>query len=152
MVNQLQVGSIYILFFIMGQSRPLFVYFRYFLDTISIIEKSVDGVLGIRTRGRRMVGADETTELWRPPNIYTLFTKWRSLLDKGCSLASGQILFLISCFLKKRRWCAWDSNLGHNTDESTELQWPLLISCYQSVSSAMVLHLAFSQRTLRQFL
>ena len=29
--------------------------------------KSVDGVLGIRTRGRRMVGADETTELWWPP-------------------------------------------------------------------------------------
>ena len=28
--------------------------------------KSVDGVLGIRTQGRRMVGADETTELWRP--------------------------------------------------------------------------------------
>ena len=45
----------------MGQSRPLFVYFRSFL-TISIqIEKSVDGVLGIRTWGRRMVGADETT-------------------------------------------------------------------------------------------
>ena len=44
----------------MGQSRPLFVYFGSF-------EKSVDGVLGIRTRGRRMVGADETTELWRPP-------------------------------------------------------------------------------------
>ena len=53
----------------MGQSRPLFVYFRYFLDTISIIqiEKSVDGVLGIQTWGCRMVGADETTELWRPP-------------------------------------------------------------------------------------
>ena len=32
----------------MGQSRPLFVYFCYFLDTISIIqiEKSVDGMLG----------------------------------------------------------------------------------------------------------
>ena len=56
----------------MGQSWPLFVYFHYFLITISIIqiEKSVDGVLGIRTRGRRMVGADETTELWRPPNLY----------------------------------------------------------------------------------
>ena len=53
----------------MGQSRPLFVYFHYFLDTISIIqiEKSVDGVLGIRTRGRSVVGVDETTELWRPP-------------------------------------------------------------------------------------
>ena len=35
----------------MGQSRPLFVYFRSFLITISIqIEKSIDCVLGIRTR------------------------------------------------------------------------------------------------------
>ena len=55
----------------MGQSRPLIIfYFRSFLvpTIISIIqiEKSVDGVLGIRTRGLRMVGADETTELWRP--------------------------------------------------------------------------------------
>ena len=32
----------------MGQSRSLFAYFRYFLDTISIIQikKSIDGVLG----------------------------------------------------------------------------------------------------------
>ena len=39
----------------MGQSRPLFVYFCYFLITISIIqiEKSIDGVLGIRTQDRR---------------------------------------------------------------------------------------------------
>ena len=54
----------------MGQSRPLFVYFRSFLVTISMqIEKCIDGVLEIRTRGRRIVGADETTELWRPPII-----------------------------------------------------------------------------------
>ena len=55
--------------FLMGQSRPLFVYFRYFLITISIIqiEKSVDGVLGIQTPGHRMVGADKTAEIWRPP-------------------------------------------------------------------------------------
>ena len=52
----------------MGQYRPLFVYFRSFLSIISIqIEKSIDDVLGIRTRGRRVVGIDETTELWRPP-------------------------------------------------------------------------------------
>ena len=50
-----------------GQSRPFFVYFRSFLVTISIkIEKSLDGVHGIQNWGRRMVGADETTELWRP--------------------------------------------------------------------------------------
>ena len=54
----------------MGQSRPLFVYFCSFLVTISIqIEKSIDGVLGIRTWGRTMVGADVTTELWRPPTL-----------------------------------------------------------------------------------
>ena len=54
----------------MGQSRPLFIYFCHFLDTISIIqiEKSVDGVIGIQTRGRRMEGTDETTELLRPPD------------------------------------------------------------------------------------
>ena len=53
----------------MGQSRPLFVYFRPFLNTISIIQidKSQDGVLGIQTHSHMMVGADKTTELWRPP-------------------------------------------------------------------------------------
>ena len=60
------------MFLKMGQSRPLFVYFRYFLDAISIIqiEKSIDDVLGIRIRGRRMVGKEETTKLWRPPGIW----------------------------------------------------------------------------------
>ena len=54
----------------MGQSRPLFVYFRSPPVSISIqIEKSIDGVLGIRTQGCRMVGADETMELWRPSDI-----------------------------------------------------------------------------------
>ena len=44
----------------MGQSRPIFVYFRSFLIIISTqIEKSIDGELGIRTRGRRMVGAGQ---------------------------------------------------------------------------------------------
>ena len=52
----------------MGQSRPLFVYFCPFHITIQLqIEESIDGVLGIQTRGRRMVGADKTVELWRPP-------------------------------------------------------------------------------------
>ena len=52
-----------------GQIQAFFVYFCPFLITISIIqiEKRLDGVLGIQTWGRRMVGADETTELWRLP-------------------------------------------------------------------------------------
>ena len=39
------------------------------------IEKSVDGVLGIQTQGRRMVGADKTTELWRPPKFIINFIR-----------------------------------------------------------------------------
>ena len=57
--------SIY--FLNMSQSRPLIVYFRPFLNAITIKNwKSIDGVLGIQTWGRRMVGTDETMELWRP--------------------------------------------------------------------------------------
>ena len=36
---------------------------KYSSNTIN--EKSVDGVLGTRTRASRMVGADESTEQWR---------------------------------------------------------------------------------------
>ena len=63
-----------------------FVYFNSFLITILIqIEKSVDGVLGIRAWGHRMVSADETTELWRPP--------CRSVLNK--QISSTHHLFLL---------------------------------------------------------
>ena len=69
----------------MRQSRPLFVYFRPFLITISIIriEKSIDVVLGIQTRGRMMIGADNTTELWRPPSIlkFVLISPFFALLN-----------------------------------------------------------------------
>ena len=66
----------------MGQSRPLFVYLCYFLNTISIIQiqKSVDGVLGIQTWGRSMVGADLTTELWRPPSHYFTYLSFHLLM------------------------------------------------------------------------
>ena len=43
-----------------------FVYFRPFLIPTSIKQR-VDGVLGTGTRGHRIVGAEETTELCRPP-------------------------------------------------------------------------------------
>ena len=52
----------------MGQTLPLFVYFRPFLNTMTntvqnLTIKSVDGVLGTQTRGGRMVGTDVSTEL-----------------------------------------------------------------------------------------
>ena len=56
-----------------------FVYFRPFLIPITIsmihIETSIDGVHGIRTRHCRMVGLDETTELWRPHSSRYLSVK-----------------------------------------------------------------------------
>ena len=56
----------------MGLTRPIFVYFRPFLNTMtntvqSLTIKSIDGVLGTPTRGGRMVGSDESTELRRHP-------------------------------------------------------------------------------------
>ena len=65
---------------LVSQTRPLFVYFHSFNCKYStkfwlpINDKSVDGVLGTWTRGGRMEGADESTELCRHPlkNIFGL--------------------------------------------------------------------------------
>ena len=55
----------------MGQSRPLFLFIfvfstRHNLNS-NLIEKSVDGVLGIQTWGGKMEGANKSTELRRHP-------------------------------------------------------------------------------------
>ena len=68
------------------------VYFRPFLITTSTIqiENSLDGVIGIRTRGCRMVGANDTMELWRPQlDVCTLTLR----LHKG-TFRRGQIMKL----------------------------------------------------------
>ena len=61
----------------MDQTRPLFIYFRSFLNAmtnmvqkLNINGKRVDGELGIRTQDRRIVGTDESTELSRPHTLY----------------------------------------------------------------------------------
>ena len=43
------------------------------VQNLTINGRSIDGVLGIRTRDRSMVGADKSTELWRlpPPPTFT---------------------------------------------------------------------------------
>ena len=46
---------------------------------IDLNDKSIDGVLGIRTRGSTIIGADESTELWRHPREDNLF-KWTKVL------------------------------------------------------------------------
>ena len=54
-----------------GPNPASFCLFRsFYITNISLIDyndKSIDGVLGTQTRGGRMVGTDESTELWRPP-------------------------------------------------------------------------------------
>lgn len=61
----------------MGQTRTLFVYFRPFLNTnfaqnLTLHGISRDGVHGIRTRDRGMVGTDESPELWWPQYNFNL--------------------------------------------------------------------------------
>ena len=58
----------------MGQTRPLFVYFCSFLTlqgqystNLTIHDK--DSVLGSRTQGGRVEGADGSTELWQHPSF-----------------------------------------------------------------------------------
>ena len=82
----------------MGQSRPLFVYFCPFLITISIIqiEKSIDDVLGIWTCNRRMVGADEIMELWRPTKqdvfmYLKLWSFWCPIFHSGSATLSHSL-------------------------------------------------------------
>ena len=57
----------------MGKSRPLFCLFSSFThyNFNNTNSKSIDGVLWIWTYSCRIVGADETTELWRPFFIRT---------------------------------------------------------------------------------
>ena len=51
----------------MGQSRPTFILYLSFSHSNIKIAESLDGVFGIIIRGRRLVVADETTELLQPP-------------------------------------------------------------------------------------
>ena len=56
-----------------GPNPASFCLFSFFLhDTYCrniINDKSVDGVLETQTRGGRMVGADESTDLWWHPSF-----------------------------------------------------------------------------------
>ena len=88
----------------MGLSRPLFVYFRPFLITISIIqiEKSIYGVLEIQTRGCMMVKTDNTMELWWLPikyNVYRAKLSAESCIKfvERCHPAAAATAFCVLC-------------------------------------------------------
>ena len=76
---------------------PFFYYFHPFLilttNAVSFsaisIEKSIDSVLGIRTCGRWIVCAVETTEPWRPPSLpptYIVEAQTKTILDRQLTL------------------------------------------------------------------
>ena len=79
--------SPYTIVFWMGQSQPLFVYFRLFYKTQTKYNliKSIDGVLGTQTRGGRIEGADKSTDLWWHP---------MQLLKNGPTPAPFPIVFV----------------------------------------------------------
>ena len=69
----------------MGQSWPLFVYFSSFHIPIQTTNRQFEQyklkkakiLLWTQTPGGRMEGADESTELWRPPFLaYYTQLKW----------------------------------------------------------------------------
>ena len=68
----------------LGQTWPLFI-FSSFSHTVNVsistiwIEKSIDGVFGIRTHGCKMEGTDETMELWRTPIPLLLYLEFNYL-------------------------------------------------------------------------
>ena len=81
--------SPYTIVFWMGQSQPLFVYFRLFYKTQTKYNliTSIDGVLGTQTRGGRIEGADKSTDLWWSP---------MQLLKNGPTPAPFPIVFVFS--------------------------------------------------------
>ena len=64
----------------MGQTRPHFCAFSFFshdkYSTNTINEISIDGVLGTRTWGGRMVDTYTSTELKAVPGLVVLFAPW----------------------------------------------------------------------------
>ena len=86
-----------------------FIFVLFLLQFQYKIEKSVDGVLGIRTWGRRMVGTDETMELWRLPTLYVLFlglfSEYLAFLPRKATSLMLWIMDSISfCYRWKTVW------------------------------------------------
>ena len=88
----------------MGQSRPLFGFF-----VISTIHNSINWwkrrrCAGTRTRGGRMEGADESTELWPVSVLFLMFFGRINYVNRSSILAPKQdfSIFWASTRSKKR--------------------------------------------------
>ena len=77
----------------MGQTRPLFVYFRPFLNTMTIVVQNWTTIscLGFEL-GTSNWKADESTELWRAPNYHIIvYTKTLHLGNLNPTTLSNHI-------------------------------------------------------------
>ena len=85
------LGEHKICFFKWANPGLFYVLFSFFsCYNLNTNWKSIDGVLGIRTRGLRMVGADETTELWRPPkSTRSVDLRPASLFPSSCIITAS---------------------------------------------------------------
>ena len=77
--------GLFCLFFFFSQDK--------YSTNLTISDKSIYGLLGTRTCGSRMAGADESTEVWRHPtsrlNIFTSLFISKKQISFGKSLQGG---------------------------------------------------------------
>ena len=73
----------------------LFLFFSHdkYSTNLTINNKSINGVLGNRTQGSRMVGADKSTELWRHLRVCIKGNAKQSII--GCCSSKNTIF---GCF------------------------------------------------------
>ena len=100
------------------------------------MEESVDGLLGIRTRGRKMVGAYETTELWRPP-ILEKVLPWEHSLQGHVSLHSLTGLHSVDV-LRRTNNITFSCSIGSNSIK-LETSWTIIRPPIVSVLDASML-------------
>ena len=85
------IGKFYLLSTLFLKNGPnsgliLFIFvFSTWLKSI-LIDKGIDGVLGTRTWGSRMEGANKSTELWRHPSINCVESMIKDAFTTGKSL------------------------------------------------------------------
>ena len=122
----------------MGQSRPLFCLFLSFscYNSNNTNWKIVDGVLGIWTGGRRMVVADKTTELWRPPWECRPYIEGSSRLPTWwdrlrCTYYSDKLgLFTVNLFEKIHVMIFCWGFIKTNYVPITAISYVILLSCH----------------------
>ena len=95
-----EVQSLYCLlvwFFKWAEPGLFLVYFCSFSQrkdkyctNFTLNDKSIDGLLGSRTQGSMMEGADESTELWWHHNLYGLLCKLSKMVNDFRSVKSLQ--------------------------------------------------------------